>query len=323
MLKRTYSVDILKAICAFLIVTIHVQWNFRPEMLPLARCAVPCFFVISGFFLYKDGGIGSVRLKRAIKHIAIITFWSTLLFIFRTEILSVQDGEIYIPTVKTLLVWLCLNDCPFGLQLWYLYAYLYVLIMIVVVDRYHKWTLLFVAAPLLLLPNVAYYFLLHSGVILPDVLLRNFLFTGLPFFAIGAMVKSAKYGYWLRRFGKLWWVIFFAVLSCIEGSITHDGPEICLYISTPFLSISLFCMFLSIRVKGSNWLSKIGERDSLYIYLFHLIFIVPAYRMTSLLGIGKIMAWISPLIVYVLTLAVVILCRNIFSIAKNSFKLPR
>ena len=67
-MKRNYSIDILKTICCFLIIIIHIPWNFKEEILPLTRCAVPCFFMISGFFLYQKDGIDLCKIKHTIKH---------------------------------------------------------------------------------------------------------------------------------------------------------------------------------------------------------------------------------------------------------------
>lgn len=50
--SRVDSIDILKAICAFLIVCIHVPFpgNIGEYVTTLARIAVPIFFMITGYF---------------------------------------------------------------------------------------------------------------------------------------------------------------------------------------------------------------------------------------------------------------------------------
>ena len=50
---RNHSFDILKLFLALLVVFIHIHVPWRDSILPLTRCAVPCFFMISGFFLYN------------------------------------------------------------------------------------------------------------------------------------------------------------------------------------------------------------------------------------------------------------------------------
>lgn len=48
-MQRNYSIDILKALCAFLVIILHVAWAYTDTFLPLARAAVPVFFMISGY----------------------------------------------------------------------------------------------------------------------------------------------------------------------------------------------------------------------------------------------------------------------------------
>ena len=82
-MQRNYSIDTLKALCAFLVIILHVAWAYTDTFLPLARAAVPVFFMISGYFMYRDSaaGVGADRLRRALRRIGMITLWATLLFI--------------------------------------------------------------------------------------------------------------------------------------------------------------------------------------------------------------------------------------------------
>lgn len=56
MVKRYGNVDILKAICAYLVIISHFEFPFKFLYAEAAaRIAVPMFFVISGFFA-RGGG---------------------------------------------------------------------------------------------------------------------------------------------------------------------------------------------------------------------------------------------------------------------------
>lgn len=44
------------------------------------------------------------------------------------------------------------------------------------------------------------------------------------------------------------------------------------YISSTFLAVSLFLLFLSLKQSKVNVFSKLGEKDSLYIYILHPLF---------------------------------------------------
>lgn len=53
--NRQYNIDILRLICALLVVCIHcTNYSLREYILPITRIAVPIFFIISGYFLYSD-----------------------------------------------------------------------------------------------------------------------------------------------------------------------------------------------------------------------------------------------------------------------------
>ena len=65
--------------------------------------------------------------------------------------------------------------------------------------------------------------------------------------------------------------IVFAISSLIERNgfnVEHDAN---LYLSTPLLAFSVFILFRIINT-NQNILSKWGEKYSLYIYIFHPLF---------------------------------------------------
>lgn len=190
-MQRNYSIDILKFICATLVIFLHITCSYQDMVLPLTRCAVPCFFMISGYLLYKDGGIGTERIKRNLIHVAKITLWATILFVFWKEFTSIKQGG-FLPSTKQMIKWVVFNDCPFGFHLWYLYAYLYVLMIIMVIDKHRLWNWLFVSIPILLLADLAFgkYSLVVFNKEFPYILVRNFLFVGLPYFALGALLRT-------------------------------------------------------------------------------------------------------------------------------------
>ena len=66
------SLYILKFFAACLIVLIHVPTI--KYLLPISRLAVPCFFMISGYFLYDQDHLTiTKKIKKAIKKILILS----------------------------------------------------------------------------------------------------------------------------------------------------------------------------------------------------------------------------------------------------------
>jgi len=102
MIERNYSIDILKFICAILVVFLHTDCVYHDYILPLTRCAVPCFFMISGYLLFNDGDIEISRLKRSTRNILHIIVWSTLLFACYKEAVAIHQGSVYIPSLREL-----------------------------------------------------------------------------------------------------------------------------------------------------------------------------------------------------------------------------
>lgn len=87
-----------------------------------------------------------------------------------------------------------------------------------------------------------------------------------------------------------------------------------LYVSTVFLSLSLFLSFLTARQTSPTWFSTLGARYSVYVYVFHIA--VETYYLRihvhlpvfwqELYGL-----WIAPLVVLLLTLAFIAALRKI------------
>lgn len=190
MRQRNYSIDILKFICAVLVLFLHTDFKWHDAVLPFTRCAVPCFFMVSGFLLYV-GGIGKERLIRNIKHILYILLWSTLLFFVYKELWSIIHGELFVPSLRHWMLFIVFNENPFAGHLWYLGAYLYVLLIMLLVDKYKLWKYMLWVVPLLLLGDLIFgkYSLFLLGKEFPFVYVRNFLFVGIPYFMIGVWCK--------------------------------------------------------------------------------------------------------------------------------------
>ncbi len=146
-MERNHSIDCLKALCAFFVVVIHGTIFGKEYFEPVTRCAVPCFFIISGWFIYSaDLGKMRERLMKSIKRVGWILLWSTVLFAV------VKLGSCYLHddfscwrgSIKYFLLF---NPNPFYYHLWYLAAYLYVLIIVFLLARYWKISLLKYATP--------------------------------------------------------------------------------------------------------------------------------------------------------------------------------
>lgn len=186
---RNYSVDSLKFICAVLIVFLHVPCRFQSYYLPVTRCAVPCFFIISGYFLMGENM--QERMKKGSIRMFKLMVESSLLFAIVVFVTHHFEIDSIIPSVEKLIDFVLFNDNPWGFHLWYLGAYLYVLLICILIDKYKKWHVAFMITPILLITDLIMgkYSLLILNREFPFIYVRNFLFVGLPYFLIGAYIK--------------------------------------------------------------------------------------------------------------------------------------
>lgn len=319
MAERNYSIDVLKFICAVLVVIIHTEWNYQQAMLPIAKCAVPCFFIISGYLLFERTGIKPERLNRNLIHISNITLWTSIFFIFSKEAISViRHSSFWMPSFKDFVVWIVFNATPFAYHLWYLYAYIYVLIIITIVNKYGKWRVLYWITPVLLIADLSLgkYSLLLWGWELPYFCLLNFLFVGLPYFAIGTIIKR-KANYIIGAFNKK----TICGCACIFTLTLYLEKYILLYldknasrehyISSTFLSVIIILIALSIKTDKKSVFSKLGEKDSLYIYVFHPIFVTCCTILFGKMQLSDFYMYFSPIIVICFTIVFIKCIRRV------------
>ncbi len=182
-MDRNNAIDILKLICAFLVILIHASYPYKDAVLPITDVAVPLFFCISGFFIYGSG----CNTKR-ISRIATIFALSFALYFVKTELYHlIVMKQVYFLSVKDWINLLVFNDVAFSIHLWYLPAYLYSLLVVYAIDRYKKWNLSFYfIIPLLIVGTI-----IKMNVPEPQIQYhRNFLFLGLPYVLSGALVRS-------------------------------------------------------------------------------------------------------------------------------------
>lgn len=189
---RNHSIDTLKCICAILVVFLHTPSVYGDAIKPLTRCAVPCFFMISGYFMYQHENMG-LKIQKGLRKMAWIFVWSTMLFATVREIASVfLNDEFYTLSSSDVMNFFLFNVNPFAGHLWYISAYFYVLIIAYFIDKIKAWKQVCYLIPFLLMADLAFgkYSLLIWNREFPYYLLRNFLFVGIPYFSLGVLIKE-------------------------------------------------------------------------------------------------------------------------------------
>lgn len=312
--QRNNTLDILKLLASYMVVFIHVPFYGKLGIAvnALARFAVPLFFVVSGFYSYE---ITRKQIKKRILHIlhllifavTIFVLWRVSKFLITQDTQGLAEYFARFIDVKSLLKMFLLNKPLFTAHLWYLFALLYVYIIYYFVVLWNiPQKLIFAASTLLL----AIHLLLGEGlsafgIVIPNMIMRNFLFMGIPFFGLGMLANTCQH--------KLQCVPNYAiVISLIIGSLeallsrqfygNHD-----LYIGSLFVLFALTVIFIKFpHVKFPPFLRSL-TRCSTYIYIFHpivsavLIKIYPIFYLNFKSSV--FLRAIHPLIVCVLATA--------------------
>ena len=319
--SRADNIDILKAICAFLIVCIHVPFPGRTGtyFTTLTRVAVPVFFMITGYF-YSDT-VARHKEKQQIKKILCLAVEANILFFVWNVILNILRKESIISytqsifTGKSILKFLVMNESPLAGHLWYLGAILYVLVIVLLVDKLNCRKLLYYLTPVLLIADLAFgkYSLLIFHREFPYILVRNFLCVGIPYFCIGNLIREKRYSEKWNKKVLQGLIIVFAITSFAERFIlvsaglnaTRDH-----YLSTTLLAICLFVYTLK-----SNWHNKgltvIGRKYSTWLYVIHPIFITVFSIVVGKLGLKSVYRCVAPIVVYCATLTFLIILQKV------------
>ena len=312
-MKRLYNIDSLKFLCAVLVVFLHVRAHYQEYILPLTRCAVPCFFIISGYLVFSDEILKMEgHLKRSIKKILWILLWSTVLFAAIRLLFAFKHSDFSFLSWRALGKFVFLNENPFSFHLWYISAYLYTLVIVLFMVLRGRLKWIYYAVPFLLLLDLCLgkYSLVLWHREFPFIWVRNFLCVGIPYFTIGMLIKrfrSRILDYPNLHILALGGVILFSLTSIIENRLlvildmnaTRDH-----YLSSTFLAVSLFLFFLGMKQMKANFISELGEKDSLYIYIFHPLFIIFFATVNNRLPImwQECYTWSAPLVILMSTI---------------------
>jgi len=330
-MERNVGFDILKCICAFLVVCIHAPLGsgFGGDIKALARIAVPIFFMISGFFFQ----IGTAQ--KQIKKLLLLLFTANGIYFIWKVSLAASKKQIcnffsVTFTVKNFLKFLILNETHLQSHLWYLGAILYVVIVITIIHIINKkkaCKFLYAVTPLLLLGDLMLgkYSLLLFHREFPVILARNWLFVGIPYFSIGLRIreccKDTEVNEIFFRKHILLILIILSILSsvferyCLESIGMNAKRDH--YFSTTVLAVSVFLFFLTYVKSEESWLSRIGKNDTTWIYILHPILISVFEVNAGKTGIWQVYNYIRPIFVFLVITIIVDSAMNIRCLIKS------
>ena len=316
--KRYDGLDILKAICAFFVVCIHVtfQGELGTGVASLARFAVPVFFMITGFFYDKT--VSNNKEKHQLKKILILLIVSNVLYYLLMGFKAVSEGSFskYAAetfTLKSLFEFLVFNKTLSYGHLWYFGAILYVLLIFFVLRKFvPQWEkAAYIITPILLVCNFVLggYSFLKENEYDANIVVRNFLLTGFPCFTIGMFLKKYEKKTEFIKNSNILSVLLIAVFIAtvfLEKMILtrlNATPNREVYISSILLAAVLVIVFSKESWNGGRLkiAKTIGRKYSSLIYIFHPIFISFVGNAALKLNLKSLYLPIAPIAIFAAT----------------------
>lgn len=308
---RNHSIDVLKFYCSLLVVFLHVWTPYYSLYGYFTRCAVPCFFMISGYFMNRNTSQRDA-IFRGIYKMIILIIESTLIYIPFFIYDSYTTCQYPPLSYNSWINFFLYNENPFGFHLWYLSAYLYVLLVwLLLLDKIKSkvWKASIVSVIIILFLGAFVIDVLSAKNILicPSFYFRNWFFMGLPCFGVGYFIKE------IERLEKIGlqsclvaaFFLYAVFLSCevvILGNHFSSNSDI--HLSAYFLALVLFLFCLRFKSCKETIFSRIGHKYTLYIYIIHfgLINLVQSCLSVLPLKMERGYAYLSPFLVYLLAL---------------------
>lgn len=197
---RNKSLDAVKAIAACLVVCIHVSFPGQAGQLVkvLARCAVPFFFMVSGYFCYYQNCNASKRILSKILHIMKLFAVSVVFYFIWECFMKAWNGERVWTWIKGLVSTEHLKEffvynstSPVRAHLWFLPALIYCYLLALLIEKWRMRKAAYCMAPVLLAILLwRAEFCVFFDRFYHTMEYRNFLFTGMSFFLTGQMIRE-------------------------------------------------------------------------------------------------------------------------------------
>lgn len=305
-MNKNYFLYFLKAIAAYSIIFIHCKFYGEAGMIidSLARFAVPIFFLSSGYFVFTKEDALSKKIYKRIKNLTCVFLFCSIVYFMLKTILSRSLNITAIDVLKLLIF----NDTSFiSAHLWFLPALIYCYILLLVAHKLKMIRFTFILIPVLLVVNIIVGFYFSSNHITEqnNYIIRNFLFFGFPFFMIGYFIntykdKVSQLTVHIKPHIFALGIIIGNVITVIDYKYIGDKS---LYFGSVIVSVLLFIYSLKKSdAFNKSIVSKIGEKYSLFIYLWHPIVISGVSIISNRINISHSIEflYVQPIIIVLL-----------------------
>jgi surface polysaccharide O-acyltransferase-like enzyme len=326
--ERNNWFDVIKFVASFFVICIHIPLvggDFEIAVNAIARFAVPTFFAISGFYIL---GADAVTVKCRIIKILKLYLISAAIYhtssiigrVFEQGIMGLINYILSvffnIGNIASFLIF----NIPFtSVHLWFMLALMYVyLIWLVILKHSLKDKTILLIGILTLLVNLVLGELLSSfGIVLDYIIVRNFAFTGLPFFIFGYLLR--KYSHLFEKIRPL-----FLILAIVIGSCEAVLSRFLVGHNEVFIGSVLCCLsvvLLAEKIKNKEIPSKYLPvfRSSTDVYVFHILFSGFLYSLANILPltVGTVMRMFMPCLTFAICIAFSLLKSRIIKWIKQ------
>ncbi len=301
------GLQVLKFLCALMVIQIHAYSFIGGLALPLCRIAVPVFFMISGFFMCDDSGVvRPEKLKRSFIKILKLTAWAALVYLcwlaFDMGVLNGQFDEFLAKYIFSIKPWLAtVFICPSGAwSLWYLIAFLQVLVIVWLGVKLNCLKLLYWSIPICLAANLLlgkYSPAIGLGAYkIPLFIHRNSITIGLPCVMLGMLLRQNRSAIPdLRK--ALILTLSIGFLLYAEAALLHftvfghTSGDIGIF--TVPLAVAVFMLFyrLNTGTRIESVCATLGREHSLNIYIWHVMALLIILRLMTAAGVENPKRW--------------------------------
>ena len=316
--KKNYFLNYLKGLACFGVVFFHVKlphYVLDGVIQAMFRFAIPLFFMVSGYFCdTSDRDKLEKKLPGKCRHILKISIIGCVYyFIFQMLIAVFGDSHGSMAdvidrlrqcfNVKALIEWIVFNQDPFINIMWFTFALLYCYLILWVINHFNWYHKIFWLIPVLIgihmvMGNILTLFGMAAG----KLYYRNFLFFGLPFLLLGIWIRRNREKLLARLSLKGCYVGMAAgaLFSVAEWFVF--GRQEMFFGSILFVIAAFVCALHKPEMKKNSFITTIGDKYSLFVYIVHCSFISVldrfAYKLLPEGGLLTIYNYVKPLLIF-------------------------
>ena len=281
--KRNYFLDFWKYIAAIGVILVHIPFpGPAGKALSVIGSGGVCLFaLISGYACCGESVKTSEKIIKRLKRNGLITVISLAIYIIFSFFLMQSLGQFDqwkngFTNPASYLKMLVLGDFEFfyAAILWYMVALIYCYIIFYFVVRNNRKKIIYLLLPATVALRIA------AGIYVGTAgaswhIRDNFLAGVLPMMCIGYVIADQK-----EKIGKLntSFLVTGSVISAILMILTARFKIAGIDMSQPFIILAMTFLFMT-GIRKPEWhifkpVAYLGQKDSLYVYLFHVIVIL-------------------------------------------------